>query len=103
VTERLLVQPEAEADLAEAYRWYEAQRAGLGLEFLAAVDRALERIADQPLRRRRLSRHPAHLLAAIPYVVFHVMRSDRVHVLAVLHERRNPRIARNRVSRFEGG
>ena len=31
------------------------------------------------------------------------MRSDRVHVLAVLHQRRNPRIARNRVSRFEGG
>jgi plasmid stabilization system protein ParE len=42
-------------------------------------------------------------LRRFPYVVFHVMRSDRVHVLAVLNQRRNPRIARNRVSRFEGG
>jgi len=104
VTEKLLVQPEAEADLAEAYRWYEAQRPGLGLEFLAAVDRALERIAEQPLRHAAVHRDTRRtFLRRFPYVVFHVMRSDRVHVLAVLHQRRNPRIARNRVSRFEGG
>jgi len=30
----LIVNPEAESDLAEAQHWYERQRAGLGREFL---------------------------------------------------------------------
>jgi hypothetical protein len=34
---RLLLAPEAQADLAEAYAWYESQRGGLGSEFLAEV------------------------------------------------------------------
>jgi hypothetical protein len=32
---RLIVEPEAEADIAEAYDWYEAQCSGLGEDFSA--------------------------------------------------------------------
>jgi len=42
VIRRILFEPEASAELEEAARWYEAQRSGLGLAFLAAVDRAVE-------------------------------------------------------------
>ena len=102
MTVTLIVQPEAEADLAEAYRWYETQRPGLGQEFLETVDRAFERIAEQPLRHATVHRDTRRtFLRRFPYVVFHVLRDDRVHVFAVLHQRRNPRIARNRTSRFE--
>ena len=102
MTTALIVQPEAEADLAEAYRWYETQHSGLGQEFLEAADRAFERIAEQPLRHAAVHRDTRRtFLRRFPYVVFHVLRDDRVHVLAVLHQRRNPRIARNRISRFE--
>jgi hypothetical protein len=34
----LVVAPEAESDIAEAYAWYEGRRAGLGEEFLSSVD-----------------------------------------------------------------
>ena len=34
---RLLLNPEAEADLVEAFAWYEGQRPGLGSEFFAEV------------------------------------------------------------------
>ena len=40
----LVVAPEAELDLTEAYIWYEARRVGLGEEFLGSVDACLERI-----------------------------------------------------------
>jgi hypothetical protein len=30
VTARLIVQPEAESDLVEAFRWYESKHVGLG-------------------------------------------------------------------------
>ena len=45
---QLAIEPEAEDDLAEAYRWYENQRPGLGDEFIACVDAALDRICEAP-------------------------------------------------------
>ena len=39
MTPTLIVQPEAEADLAEAFGWYEGCRVGLGHEFLDEVSR----------------------------------------------------------------
>jgi len=39
---------EANAEMAEAARWYEVHRAGWGTEFLDAVDTAVERIAAEP-------------------------------------------------------
>jgi hypothetical protein len=50
VTASLIVQPEAEADLGEAFHWYEGHRVGLGHEFLEEVSHTLARIAEQPLR-----------------------------------------------------
>jgi len=35
------ISEEAAAEMAEAARWYETQRAGLGTEFLDAVDAAV--------------------------------------------------------------
>lgn len=102
MTITLIVQPEAEADLAEAYHWYETQHPGLGQEFLEAVDRTFERLVEQPLRHAAVHGQTRRtFLRRFPYVTFHVLREDQVHVLAVLHQRRNPRIARNRTSRFE--
>lgn len=34
----LIIAPEVEQDLAEAYTWYESRRAGLGEDFLSSVD-----------------------------------------------------------------
>jgi hypothetical protein len=39
-----MVRAEAEADLAEAYQWYEQQVRGLGGEFLLCVDAVMASI-----------------------------------------------------------
>jgi plasmid stabilization system protein ParE len=44
----LRISEEAAAEMAEAARWYEAHRAGLGIEFLEALDEAVARIAEMP-------------------------------------------------------
>ncbi len=44
----LVIQPEAEGDLNEAYRWYERQRPGLGREFMEYVEAVLDRISKRP-------------------------------------------------------
>src|SRR6266567_6683125 len=74
---RLVIAPEAELDITEAYispelaaqrdasgpgssgfqygrrhvlcRWYESRRAGLGEEFLSSVDACIERIRREPM------------------------------------------------------
>jgi len=40
--------PEAKRDLEEAYGWYERRRAGLGEEFLSAIDASIESIRRNP-------------------------------------------------------
>jgi hypothetical protein len=44
----LVIAPEAELDIAEAYVWYEDRKAGLGEEFLTSVDACLESIRRRP-------------------------------------------------------
>ncbi len=44
---RLVVQPEAEADLDEAYLWYERQRRGLGRELIECAEAVFERLSTE--------------------------------------------------------
>jgi hypothetical protein len=45
---RLVLSPETEQDIREAYDWYENRRFGLGEEFLSCVDACLQRICRMP-------------------------------------------------------
>ena len=44
----LILAPEAEQDLADAYEWYENRRPGLGEEFLSCVDACIAVILRSP-------------------------------------------------------
>ena len=44
----ILIKPEAERDLQNAYLFYEEQRIGLGLEFLFATEAEIKRIQKNP-------------------------------------------------------
>ena len=42
------VRPEARTELHEAFAWYEEKQAGLGYQFLIAVDAVISRIRRHP-------------------------------------------------------
>ena len=44
----MVIAPDAELDIAEAYARYEGRRAGLGEEFLSSVDACLESTRRRP-------------------------------------------------------
>jgi hypothetical protein len=44
----LIIAPEAQQDVDEAYSWYEDRRLGLGEEFLDCVDACLQGISRMP-------------------------------------------------------
>lgn len=46
----VVLHADAEKEVEEAARWYEQERSGLGLEFIAAVGRIVEEISGDPER-----------------------------------------------------
>jgi toxin ParE1/3/4 len=98
MSKQLLVQPEAEEDLNQAYQWYEAQRKGLGDDFLLCVEGGIARITRNPQRYRKIHGNIRRVLIdRFPFGIFFIEDEQRISVLAVLHVRRNPSTWKNRV------
>jgi len=86
------LRPHAEADIGDAFLWYEARLPGLGEAFLRSVEACLDRIRRQPgAYPEALPRVRRASLRRFPYGVFYVVRDDRIDVLAVYHAPRRPR------------
>ncbi|MBM4063318.1 MAG: type II toxin-antitoxin system RelE/ParE family toxin [Planctomycetes bacterium] len=94
---RLSLRPAVLQDLEEAYRWYEAQRPGLGGDYLAAVDEVLASVAEAPLRYRVLTLDTRQaLVRRFPYRVLYRILGAEVVVVACFHASRDPRGWRQR-------
>lgn len=95
---RVIIRAEAEAELTEAYQWYDRQRLGLGVEFLSSVEAALEAIRERPqsfpIVHKPLRRA---LVKRFPYSLLYIVEEDAISVLAVFHGRRDSREWRRRV------
>jgi len=95
---RFIVRPLAEADLDDAARWYQDERASLTERFLRDVDRTFVRIRERPLQFPAVINDVRRaLLHTFPYAVYFRASEEDVVVLAVLHLRRNPRVWRRRI------
>jgi hypothetical protein len=93
LSRKLIVLPEAEAELAAAAEWYESRRAGLGVELMATVDAALADIQASPERSalwRKDRPYRRHLLRRFPFAVFHTASVADVVVVAFAHAKRRP-------------
>ena len=89
---RLRLNPEAEADLVEAFAWYEGQRPGLGSEFFAEVAQVLQRIEDAPLQHAVVLEDTRRaIVRRFPYAVFFIVDPDVIAVTAVMHGKRDPK------------
>ena len=88
---RVELLPEAVAEFREARVWYAARDAGVGERFSAAIDSAIEGIADAPDRWSAFEHGTRrYVLRAFPYVVIYRVFPDRVQVVAFHHARRRP-------------
>lgn len=102
MSRRVFFEPEASHELEASALWYEAQRSGLGLTFLAAVDRTVDHLATWPGAGTLVPGVPAHLevrqmpIVRFPYRVVYLVTSQGLQVLAVAHTRRRPGYWRSR-------
>jgi plasmid stabilization system protein ParE len=98
MTYRLTIRPEAETELAEAFDWYERRVPGLGVNFLTAVDVAVESILTNPFQYPLIYRsvHRA-LMRRFPYQVLFLVEQDLVIIIGVFHGARDPKRWQERV------
>lgn len=99
----LIVEPEAEDELAAAIDWYEEQEPGLGAALMAEVDGTIGELQrgdltglavpgvrlGLPVRRLPLDR--------FPYAVVFLDHANAVHVIAFAHHKRRPGYWRHRL------
>ena len=94
----LIVAPEAEQDVADAYGWYESQRQGLGEDFLTSVDACIEAIRRMPeMHSLAHENYRRALVRRFPYAVFYEYARDAVRVYCISHTSRDPQKWRQRL------
>jgi len=83
--------PDAQAELDDAYQWYEVQTAGLGKRFLGEVVHAFGLIQQFPNAWHPLSQNTRRCrLKRFPYGVIYAQIDDAIVVLAIAHLHREP-------------
>jgi plasmid stabilization system protein ParE len=94
----LIVTPDAEQDLTQAYEWYESQRVGLGEEFLTRVDACIQSIVRNPeMHRLVFENYRRGLVRRFPCAVFYEYADGSVTVYCVFHTSRDPEKWRKRL------
>ena len=93
----LIVNPQAEADLADAKAWYDRQRGGLGDELLECVEETFDQVCRTPeLFGKVFQDLRLATIRRFPYVVVYRIDDDQITVVAVYHTRSDPRGWRSR-------
>jgi toxin ParE1/3/4 len=96
VTRRVRFEAEATQEMYEAALWYERRRENLGIEFLEAIDAALELIRrwpeSAPPSPWTVERLPARRapVARFPFGIIYIHTPKRIRVLAIAHSARQP-------------
>jgi plasmid stabilization system protein ParE len=92
---RIIVRPRAKRHIREGRSWYQGISAELGDDFLKSVDEAVALAQKHPLAFRLVHRTFRRvLLRRFPYALFYQFAEDRIVVVAVLHQARDPRVLR---------
>jgi toxin ParE1/3/4 len=89
----------AREEFAEALRWYEEQRAGLGAEFFDEVAATTARLEARPEIGTAVSQDGLTrrlLVPRFPYQVVYRVTPDEIVILAVAHLKRRPNHWKNR-------
>ena len=98
MVKRLIILPEAEQDITEAYDWYQEQEIGLGEEFLRCVDASMQFIQRNPeMYGIAHERYRRVLVRRFPYAIFYEYFENLVSVYGVFHCSQNPKKWRSRL------
>jgi plasmid stabilization system protein ParE len=94
----VVVHADARRDLIEARDYIDGQRDGYGFLFTEAIERELGVLAEFPLIGKRFD--GGYRRRSMPdwhYGIYYAVREADVVVVAVVHDRRDPKVIRDRL------
>ena len=100
MTGKVILTPEARADVAQATAWYRERSTRAAEQFLFAVGVALARIEEQPTSQVVMDAATGArraLLRKFPHRVIYLIDGERIVVFAVMHHRRDDPAWRDRL------
>lgn len=87
----LSVRKEAEADIQEAFDYYESCRVGLGYDLMLCIEASLARIKKNPAQYKAVHKSVRRaFVKRFPYGIFYVTLGNDISVIGVVHARNNP-------------
>lgn len=93
----VIIRPEAKQDLREAKAWYRSISRELGNDLLQQIDDAITLVQERPLAFPIVLRTFRRvLLHRFPYALFYYAGNNRIVVVAVLHQARDPEVIESR-------
>ncbi len=88
---KVTVDPAALEDIAEASRFYNRAKPGLGKVFREFVKTAFKKIAKQPELYVFIAKpYRGHYMDKFPFTVYYRETEESVHIMAVLHQHSHP-------------
>ncbi len=88
----IVIRPEAETEISEAFRWYEDENEGLGSEFMRALDASLSYIQRNPAAYAKVYKQMRRAqLGRFSYSVIYLVEGNKIVVLACFHASRDPK------------
>ena len=98
VTRPIVLRRAARAEFLDAGDWYEARRTGLGAAYKKAVQKVLDRIAEQPEFYPVVWEDVREaLVPRFTYCVYYLPEETRIVVLAIMHTARDPAVWQSRI------
>jgi plasmid stabilization system protein ParE len=95
---RIIIRPEAESDISEAYSWYNDRLLGLGAEFIICIDDIINSIMINPESYPTVYKNIRRaLIRRFPFAVYFIYEETNIIVLAVFHFKRNPESWQKRI------
>ena len=88
----LSIRKEAEADISEAFEYYESCRKNLGADFILCIEESITRIEKKPRQYKIIHKTVYRaLVRKFPFGIYYVLDNEKIIILGVLHARKNPK------------
>ncbi len=87
----IIIRPEAENDIQQAYEWYSSIQAKLGIRFIKEIEKIFNSIEINPqMYHKVLADLRRAFCKKFPYAIYFKTEKSDITIIAVLHQRRNP-------------
>lgn len=98
---KILVTPEAETDLKEIVEYYAFYGENLAYYFIESYESVAWKIENTPFVFREVRKGTRRVqMKKFPYTVYFTLMENDLHILCVIHQKRNPSIWKQRIKEF---